>query len=453
MTNRTYASQRAFAAALLACSIAGCGGGGPSVTGPDTGGFSSQGHVPNSPLGTNAITHVVIIVQENRSFDNVFSGFPGADAATTGVMHDGTKVTLQPQPLSEPDDIDHNYGDYIAADDAGKMDGFDLEAVYGYLNGKYQSLPGMGQYPYSYINRSDVAPYWQMATSYALADRMFASVHGPSYPAHQYLIAGQDDNAITVPSGFPWGCDAPSGSTVDVLTSTGAQVPGPFPCFTYKTLADELDKANVSWRYYTPPLTTTAGIYSAYDAIRQIRYSADWTNDVLSPETRVLTDVAGGKLAAVTWVVPSFQDSDHPGTQPATGPQWVASVVNAIGESKFWPNTAIFVLWDDWGGWYDHVPPTEYDVMGLGFRVPLIVISPYAKRGYVSHVQHEFGSILKFVEDDFSLPSLNTVDVRSDNLTDSFDFSQQPRPFTPIQSTLDARYFLHSHYSTPPDND
>jgi phospholipase C len=444
----------AVRAAVCIAALSGCGGGGAagSVTG-NLGSFTHATVVPNQPLGTTAIQHVVIIIQENRSFDNLFAGFPGADTATSGLMHDGTRVTLQPVKLSEQYDIDHGYGSFRTSWDGGRMDGFNAEPVYGYLNGKYQSLSGMGKFPYGYVQRSDIAPYWQLASTYTLADRMFQSNGGPSFPAHQYLIAGQADNVINSPPVAPWGCDSAAGTTLVVLTSTGAEVPGPFPCFTYASLADELDRRNVSWRYYSPPLTSVSGIYSAYDAIKQIRYSPDWSADVISPETKILKDVSAGQLAAVTWVVPSFADSDHPGVVPDYGPQWVSSVVDAVGRSKFWPNTAIFILWDDWGGWYDHVPPTQYDAMGLGFRVPLLVVSPYAQSGYVSHTQHEFGSILKFVEDDFGLPSLGEVDARSDNLTDCFDFSQRPRPFAALRTTPGAAYFLRQRQSLPPDNE
>jgi phospholipase C len=439
---------------LAACglwAVAGCAGGGPSVTGPSTL-LVQPHHIPNGPLGSSAITHVVIVIQENRSFDNLFHGFPGADTALTGKMHDGTTLTLQPVPLGDRFDPDHTYGSFRAALDSGKMDGFDYEPVYGLYQGKYQQVPGMQKYPYSYVQPSDVAPYNQLAGTYALADRMFQSNGGPSYPAHQYLIAGQSANAINGPPGWPWGCDSPAGSTVPVLNSSGGQVPGPFPCFGYTTLADLLDASRIGWRYYTPPITNVNGVYSAYDAVRQIRYGPDWSADVLSPETRVLSDVAAGRLAPVTWIVPSFPNSDHPGIGAVGGPQWVGTIVNAIGTSKFWDSTAIFIVWDDWGGWYDHAAPAQYDVMGLGFRVPLIVVSAYAKRGYVSHVEHEFGSILKFVEDDFGLPSMQSTDARSDNLVDCFDFTKKPAPFSPIHTRLDARYFLEGHPSLPPDS-
>jgi phospholipase C len=228
-------------------------------------------------------------------------------------------------------------------------------------------------------------------------------------------------------------------------------VQGPFPCFTYPTLATELDAAHLTWRYYTPATNQPGGIFNAYDAIRAVRYGPDWSTDVLSPETRVLRDVAAGNLGAVTWVVPSAANSDHSGSRSLSGPQWVGNVVNAIGESSFWNSTAIFILWDDWGGWFDHVVPPQYDYMGPGFRIPLIVVSPYAKHGYISHVQHEAASTTKFIEDAFGLASLGQADARADNLTDCFDFTQTPSRFVPVAVHMNVRDFERQP-DLPPDD-
>jgi phospholipase C len=304
-----------------------------------------------------------------------------------------------------------------------------------------------------------VQPYWDLAARYTLADRMFQSNGGASFIAHQYLIAGQSGNAISLPrygNGAPpqWGCDSPSGTVISVLDPSGRIVPGPFPCFSYPTLADRLDAANVSWRYYAPSVGKPGYIWSAFDAIRQIRFGPDWSRNVSSPETNVLQDIAGGTLPAVSWVVPSALDSDHALFSSTSGPQWVGSIVNAIGASSYWQDTAIFILWDDWGGWYDHVAPPKMDGIGLGFRVPLIVVSPFAKHGYVSHVQYEFGSLLRFVESTFNLASLGTTDARANSLDDCFDFSQQLRPFSVIRTTRQARDFINAPRSIePPDDD
>jgi phospholipase C len=216
-----------------------------------------------------------------------------------------------------------------------------------------------------------------------------------------------------------------------------------------------LDAAHVSWKYYAPSATggDIGYIWSAYDAIKHIRFGPDWAGDVISPETQVLSDIENGKVAQVSWVIPSWANSDHANSLSTTGPDWVASIVNAIGTSKYWDDTAVFIAWDDWGGWYDHVPPPQLDEMGLGFRVPLIVVSPYARHGYVSHQQHEFGSILRFTEEAFGLPSLGTRDAISDDLLDCFDLSQPAQPYTQMQTNLSPEHFKHQISTGPPDTD
>lgn len=436
-----------LAALLGLCALGACSGGAGAGGGPPL-----DPIVPNIPLADSPIRHVVIIVQENRSFNNLFDGFPGAYTASSGLESDGQSVPLQPMTLEAGVDLGHFHYSFEAAYDGGKLDGFNLEKTYGFVGTTYEPVPGNPLAPYSYVPQSEIQPYWTLAQQYTLADRMFQSNNGPSYPAHQYLIAGQSAFADEVPSAGPWGCDAPPGTTVPLLGPNGQDVPGPFPCFDYETLGDLLDAQGVSWRYYTPALRTTGGLFSAYDAIRHIRYSGDWNSDVISPETQVLSDVANGQLADVTWVIPSFPNSDHPLAASNTGPAWVASVVNAIGNSPFWDSTAIFITWDDWGGWYDPVVPPQTNPMGLGFRVPLIVVSPYAKRGYVSHQQHDFGSILKFVEDDFDLPSLGQDDEHADDLLDCFDFTQPVLPFAAIHTTLPASFFVNEpHHPGPND--
>jgi phospholipase C len=220
----------------------------------------------------------------------------------------------------------------------------------------------------------------------------------------------------------------------------------------------------ITWRYYAPDLDELGNIWSAFDAIRHIRYSPYWAN-VISPETQVLRDAKRADLPDITWIAPTAQDSDHPfpagkssrdvGVEGAIyGPEWVAAIVNTIGHSPIWNTTAIIVVWDDWGGWYDHVKPPQVDRMGLAFRVPMMVISPWAKRHYVSHVQHEFGSILKFTEMAFNLPSLHTTDDRSDALRDCFDFAQHPAPFKTIPTLRQATYFEdQKDNSEPADTD
>ncbi len=435
------AMKYAYAAILSCCVLAasGCGGGsGTSLPTPETG---VAGSVPVASAAR--IKHVIILVQENRSFDNLFAGYPGADTATTGTLHDGTTVALRPVPLEDGRDVGHFHYSFESAYDSGKLDGFDLEQGYGIVNGAYGVVPGADPtLPYAYVPPAETAPYRQIAAAYTLGDRNFESNSGPSYPAHQYLIAGQSADADEVPTVTPWGCDAPAGTVVPLLAPNGSDTTGVTPCFDYATLADRMDAAGVSWHYYTPPLTAPGGTFSAFDAVRHIRYGSDWTADVINPETQIFSDLTKGTLPQVSWVIPSFPNSDHPLARSNTGPSWVASVVNAVGASSYWSSTAIFVVWDDWGGWYDHVAPPSVDAMGLGFRVPLLVISPYSKHGYVSHVQHEFGSILHFTEETFGLATLGTRDATSDDLQDCFNFSQMPPAFVTIQAQYRKTFFL-----------
>jgi phospholipase C len=399
------------------------------------------------------IKHVIIIVQENRSFDNLFNGFPGADTAQSGAVLGGSSVPLGSVPLEYGTDVGHFHTSFKKAYDSGRMDDFDSEGAFKIVSGQYAPVPmPTANYPYSIVPQSETVPYWSLASQFTLADRMFASNSGPSFPAHQYLIAGQSNNADEVPNAGPWGCDAPSGTLVAQLLSDGAESKGVFPCFDYQTLGDEMDSAKISWRYYAPGMGTTGFNFSAYDAVRHIRYGADWNADVISPETNIFSDISGNTLPQVSWVIPSFVNSDHVLSASNTGPQWVASIVDAVGASPYWNDTAILIVWDDWGGWYDHVPPPQLDIMGLGFRVPLIVVSPYARHGYVSHVDHEFGSIVHFTEATFGLSPLSASDARADELTDCFDFTQSVTPLVPVSTRMRPEDFLHQPRTLdPPD--
>lgn len=391
----------------------------------------------------NPISHVVIIFQENRSFDNIFSGFPGADAPTFGYTQNGQRVSLRAIDFNTSD-LCHGYYDGINDWDNGKMDGFEQ-------NCDEKGQPA-GMLTYSHLRRDLVAPYWEMAHRYTLADRMFPTMFGPSFTAHLDIIAGTTDlnptHAIAdLPSASPWGCDAPAGTTSAVVDSQRNERTGPYPCYTsFRTMADTLDAAHLSWRFYAPTLDNAGQLWSSFDAIKSVRYSPDWRNNVISPSPTILTDVSAGKLAAVTWVIPDWSYADHARTDDL-GPSWVTAVVNGIGQSKFWNNTAIIVMWDDWGGWYDDAVPPQLDFRGPGLRVPCIIISPYARPNYVSHTQYEFGSVLRFIEDTFGLPQLGMVaqgytDARGTSLIDSFDFTQPPGAFQPIQAKYPPSTFL-----------
>jgi phospholipase C len=424
---------------------------------------------PSAP--TTPIQHVVLLVQENRSFDNFFSTFPGADGTTTGREGD-KRIPLHRTHLSEVCDFGHSRQGFVRDYDGGKMNGFGKE-------GGSHNCPGKaGRKTYQYVNPKEIAPYWRMAQQYVLADRMFQTQGSGSFTAHQDLIRGgttidaaQTISMVDFPSHIPWGCDAPPGTRTSLLRPNASghlhleYHHGPFPCTSdfpvpgsYDTMRDLLDAASVTWKYYTPPTDPGQGNYwNAFDMIASVRYGPEWQTNVIENEKAILTDVTGDALPAMSWVIPDAHNSDHPGSGSDTGPSWVATVVNAIGRSSYWPSTAIVVVWDDWGGFYDHVPPPFRDRWGgLGFRVPMLVISPYAREtsssqtGYVSHTQYEFGSILRFIEDNWSLGSLGTTDRRATSIGDAFDFTQQPRPFTPIPSKYSRAYFLHQRPSYKP---
>ena len=225
-------------------------------------------------------------------------------------------------------------------------------------------------------------------------------------------------------------------------------------------MADDLDASGVSWKYYAPPLLGDKGgvLWTAYDAVRSIRYSKDWPGDV-PVNTQVLSDAQNGNLPAVSWVIPDWYWSDHTSTGTDYGPSWVSAIVNAIGGGPDWRSTAIVVVWDDWGGWYDNVPPPRLDYRGPGIRVGCLIISPYARPHYVSHTQYEFGSILKFIEQAFNLPPIGKTingytDSRANSIVDSFDFTQSPIKFQHIVSKYPpSKYLEFKPTGRPPDDD
>jgi phospholipase C len=294
-----------------------------------------------------------------------------------------------------------------------------------------------------------------MAHEGVLADRMFQSQLDESFVAHQYIIAAQAHSSVNVPW-LAWGCEGGPGDSVQTITHQRTVAASQPACFDYQTLGDEFDTAGLEWRFYTSKYSQPLGGYwSGYQAVRHIFKGPDWRKDIITPQKRFLTDVAAGKLASFTWITPTCPDSDHLACGGGFGPSWVASVVNAVGQSKFWKTTAIFVQWDDWGGLYDPVAPPYRGYDGVGFRVPLLVLSPYAKANYVSHVQYETASVLRFAEDLFGLGQLAAADRRATSpAADCFDFSQKARAFVPIKAPRGPGFFLQQAVDPRiPDNE
>lgn len=440
-------------------------------------GGASNAVPSGSPLQTGArhrtssypITHIVLIVQENRTFNDLFATFPGAVGTTTGLerIRRGKKVKqvsidLTEANLADPKNLNHYYNSYKTAYDGGKMDAFNHIKT---ISGKDE-----GALPYTYVNPDQVQPYWTIATDYALADHLFQTQGSASFVAHQDLIRGgseidSTESLIDDPtSSSAWGCTSPPGTVTSLITTSLVFEPhkGPYPCTSsfpssgsnYETLADLLDAAKVSWKYYTPAPKnfTTGALWNAFLVIDSVYGNkSEWSEHISSPQTNILKDISKGKLPAMSWVIPDALDSDHPGYKSDTGPSWVASVVNAVGKSSYWNSTAVIVVWDDWGGLYDPVEPPPLDTQGgPGFRVGMIVASPYVPANEISHTVYGFGSIVKFVENTWNLGSLGTTDKTSTSIGDMFDFSLKPRKFKAIPAKYSRAFFLRQKPSGLP---
>jgi phospholipase C len=374
------------------------------------------------------IKHVVFIIKENRTFDNLFGRFPGADGATSG-MDQGTVRPLTPALDRIPVDIVHCYECALQAWNEGKMDGF-----------ASVSAPA-DRYAYTQYGPMDLPAYWHWAKRFVLGDNFFASAQGPSFPNHLYTIAAQSGGAHDNPiqdleqlrerhrtTGLfkAWGCDSVEEAYVPIEDREGKEVKVP-PCFDFLTEGDLLLRAGIPWAYYSATNTQNGYLWSAYDAVRHIRQDTQLWQSHVFPVDGLVQDIRDDRLPPVTWITPRFELSEHPEYSFCWGQNWTTRIVNAIMSSPMWKDTAIFITWDDYGGFYDHVPPPQVDGFGFGVRVPLLLLSPYAKAGYVDHTLGEFSSVLRFIEDNWGLSQLTHRDRDAANLSEAFDFSQEPR--------------------------
>ena len=422
-------SGGALSAALLLVVVA-CSGGVPDWNPlPPTDLGSRPGRVDATSFPTRwPIKHVVFIIKENRTFDNLFGRFPGADGATSG-MDQGTVRPLTHALDRIPVDIVHCYECALQAWNEGKMDGF-----------ASVSAPA-NRHAYTQFGPKDLPAYWHWAKRFVLGDNFFASAQGPSFPNHLYTIAAQSggvhDNPIqdleqlrerhrTTGLFKAWGCDSVEEAYVPVEDREGKEVKVP-PCFDFLTEGDLLLRAGIPWAYYSATNTQNGYLWSAYDAVRHIREDTQLWQSHVFPVDGVVQDIRDDRLPPVTWVTPRFELSEHPEYSFCWGQNWTTRIVNAIMSSPMWKDTAIFITWDDYGGVYDHVPPPQVDRFGFGIRVPLLLISPYAKAGYVDHTLGEFSSVLRFIEDNWGLSQLTDRDRDAANLSEAFDFSQEPR--------------------------
>lgn len=447
--------------------------------------------------------HIVVIVQENRTPDNLFQGLcvaPYGSAASCSATPSAGQYDIQteqwkddtsregytdpaPIALANKYDLSHAHTAFVAMCDADPVtkqcrnDGAARIVCSGNCVRK-------GQFRYVDNSTGILNPYLDLASQFGWANYMFQTNQGPSFPAHQFLFGGTsapsaaDDAAGIFASenmsgtADVAGCTADATTTVEVINPSSGENQKIYPCFEHQTMADILP-SSFTWRYYAP---SAGSIWTAPNAIEHVCQSTGpggkcvgqmWTGNVDLTPANVLRDIAACNLRSVSWVIPSGQNSDHANVNDGGGPSWVASIVNAIGGSStcdgnsgYWKNTAIVIVWDDWGGWYDHEPPTilpppEGDYQ-FGFRVPLIFVSAYTPH-VIENNRHDFGSILRFVESNFGIPqgALTFADARSsDNLSTFFNLAAAPRPYRTLAAQKKASFFLKDkRKAKDPDDD
>ncbi|HEY1958335.1 MAG TPA: alkaline phosphatase family protein [Polyangiaceae bacterium] len=370
------------------------------------------------------LRHVVVIVKENHSFDNYFGTFPGAE---------GTGSRVVEAPDSTARDLCHSHACALMEWNHGKMNGWPKVAG--------SSVSG-DELAYSQYLEKDIPNYWQYARRFTLADHFFSNVLGPSFPGHAFLLAAQAgwtyDNPGTQISAPYWGCDQAPETRVAAEDPAACTEKYVFPCLSIPSVPDVLPPG-VDWRFYGSNFYFLSEVWSLFDAIRPIREGAGWGKVVYENEFE--KDIRDKKLPAVVWLVNQDFGDEHPSIGGVCmGENWTVQHVNMITQSDYWKDTAILFTMDDYGGWYDHVaPPRQYGCnlqkpYGLGFRVPLIVISPYARRGFVFKEVAEQASIPRFIERVFgakkTLHDLDPAaqDAQANDLFGAFDFAQTPLP-------------------------
>ncbi len=388
--------------------------------------------------GTGCIKHVIFIIKENHTYDNIFGRFPGADGALYAVAG-AHLVSMAHMPDHLTNDIQHDGNSAGVAINSGRMNLF-------------YSLPGAQQRGVNYadasFDRDSIPNYWKYAQTYTLADRFFSTIRGPSFPNHLATIAAQSGGAVDNPGGVnlpttprTWGCDSVSSFRVTVRTAVN-RVGQQRPCFDFPTLVDEANRHHVSWRYYAPQRGHLGYVWDALDAVKHIRYGSDWARaDV--PQQRFARDVLRGRLAAVSWVVPDVSHSEHPPASECMGENWTVHQINAVMRSPAWSSSAIVLTWDDFGGFYDHVPPPRRGVLGFGPRVPAIIISPYARPHTIDAHTYDFSSVVHFIEDAFRLGHLSGFDRTAGDLRHAFNFQQPPRAPLVLKERRCSPYHMH----------
>ncbi len=397
------------------------------------------------------IAHVIVVSMENRTPDNLFcTAYPALlNPSDYGQPFPGMDLQCPPADpaywtsLASPFDPGHSYLELVAEWDNGALDGFTNDPVYT-LTGQQISIPGFAQ---TVVPPNETPIYSLLASTYVTGDRMFSSGLVPSFPAHQYMFAGQSIAADS-PNGMPWGCDAPPSELVSTFGPNNTLGSPVYPCFDYASLAELLDTAGIGWKYYTDRPRTVGGNIDAIGAIRHLRFGTDFAQHVRFPEVAVESAISRCRLSAVSFVnAPTFA-SDLSGTLSAGGPSFVGGLYLVLAETvlqhraacRYYNDTAVVVTWDDSGGWSDHVAPALDPQTGrpFGLRVPIMVLSPYANHPssdpiYVAHDTFTFGSILRYIENTFKLGSLGLQDSEATDLNSGdagalINYNQPPIP-------------------------
>lgn len=401
----------------------------------------------NAPgTGIHKIKHIIIIIQENRSFDSYFGTFPGADGIP---IKNGVPSTSIIDPLTGEyahpyvDHFDSNIGGphgpdaFISDLDKGKMDGFIKEGEQASLVEriwrKFLSLfrkKNMTTDVMGYHTESDIPDYWSYAKNFVLNDHMFESIHSGSFPSHLFIVS----------------CWAASSRTPENPMSFKSSLypvyrtrKNPQP-FGWTDLTYLLHKNHVSWKCYLDGFGVPL-VWNVLPGFIDVHQDKQVNNIV--DISHYFRAAGKGTLPSVCWIIPALKDSEHPPALISMGQSYVTGIINAAMKSPDWDSTAIFLTWDDWGGFYDNVVPPDVDKLGYGFRVPGLVISPYAKKGYIDHQTLSFDAYAKFIEDDFchgerlnpktdgrpdSRPDVRENNPVLGNLVQDFDFSQKPLP-------------------------
>jgi phospholipase C len=421
-------------AVLSSCSDSNTAAGPDLAIGPVGGGGdgSDMASAPDlavpAPPSKYPIDHIIVVVKENHTFDNYFGSFPGAEGTNMAKTSTGTVAVAQP-PTTLSRDLCHEHSCALADWNGGAMDHWDIG----------DTRNASDKLAFAQYLESDIPNYWKYARTFGLADHFFSSMLGPSFPGHMFVLAAQTGWATGNPSGssLSWGCDQSSSTTQEILTNGTCSTQNVFPCYDFATIFDILP-AGVTWKFYGSTLPPGVGeVWSMLDAITHIRNQPTWMSNVVDA-SQFDSDVDNGTLPNVVFLVNQFLESEHPPLNICTGENWTVGHLNHVmAKPELWAHTAIFMTYDDFGGWYDHVaPPKQYGCdsthpYGLGFRLPLIIVSPYAKNAVYKNVAHQ-ASIPKFIESLWGLAPLADKDPAAqdgdgtDDLLGAFDFQQAP---------------------------